>query len=256
MVDGIRNTGAVNVPAQTPVDGAKKASAAAPVTTAKGIADGQDLMVETSDQHAVATGAGSHECEPPAPGADPGLKTPMQNLDDPSWNKTCDIFALIHRALADNNKVQNDLAREQDANSVKELMDYMKSQDKLAADTVEASKAQGIAQAVGGGLAIAGGVGGGFASASPALSASFNSAGGASSGMATGIESAVDAPLQGEMKDDQKEATVAEAAQHKSESLRDKHSGTFSKGMNAEEAISQQRSAMFSAQEQALRAGN
>lgn len=227
------------------------------VTTSAGVSNNPNLTVETStDTPSNGNSMEQHEIQNPPDGSvDPSMKTPMQNMDDARWDETCDIFALIHKALRENAKATNEMEVEANAQSVEDLEDFMAAQDKLASDTTKLARNQGIAQTVGGAVSMGGGVAGGATAKSMGVSMSVNSAAGGGGGIATGIEGIVDASLQGDLKLEEKESTVAQAAQQKSAGLRDKHGQTFDKIMSAEESIRQQNASVVSSQQQAIRSG-
>lgn len=250
MVDEIRGP-APKAP-QPALDQVALAGAAAPPAAQAGIAAEPLLSVET-----VETGAGdgvqAHECEPPAPGADLGAATPMQNLHDRGWDATCDIFAIIHRALAEAGKAQADMQEQMNTVETQDLQNFIESQSDLADDTAKLARSQGIAQAIGGAVQGAGAFGGGWYHKSPSLSGAWNSAGQSAASIGGGIESAADAGVQKQIKLEETYSSVAETARQKSAGLRERHGSSFDKVMSAQDQVRQQNQTSVNAAVDGLR---
>ena len=232
------------------VDGGDKVN-----KTSSGVGGGENLTVEKGQSQGDPQGvANGHDIDqPPAPGADPNMETPMQNMDDSSWDETCDVYALIHTALQENAKAQNEMQKESNDMETENLEQYMDSQDKLADDTKTLAMNQGTAQMVSGVTTAVGGVAAGATAGSPALSGAINSGTGGLAGTATGIEGMADAGLQGDIKLDEKECTIAQNAQQKSADLRQSHGKSFDKTEEAMSETKRQQGDLYNAQAQAMR---
>lgn len=236
MVDLVGGNTPSNVQQQQGVDNRTAIDGGAePIQTGKGIVGG-GLIIETSHNPSVVAAAGvTHDIDvPPRPGANPNMPTPMDSMDDPSWQPSRDIMAALQEAISHTHKELNKLDVDANTDAVQNLKEYIDSMNQQAADTKELAEHQAIAQTVAGFVGIAGGVGAIGTSGNLALSQGVGSVGGGASSLSTAIEGAADAGLQGDLKTDEKDTAVAQDAMGRSSDLWRKFGEALDKAMSAE----------------------
>ncbi|MCG8691237.1 MAG: hypothetical protein MI806_08505 [Minwuiales bacterium] len=236
---------------RTAIDGG-----AEPIQTGKGIVGG-GLIIETSHNPSVVAAAGvTHDIDvPPGPDANPNMPTPMDSMDDPSWQPSRDIMAALQEAISHTHKELNKLDVDANTDAVQNLKEYIDSMNQQAADTKELAEHQAIAQTVAGFVGIAGGVGAIGTSGNLALSQGVGSVGGGASSLSTAIEGAADAGLKGDLKTDEKDTTVAQDEKGGSRDLWQKFNESLNNEARAESEITQMKGEMASMTSSALSKG-
>ena len=257
MVNVVGGGTTPQVQQQPDVDGkAKVEGGVGGVAAGKGVAGDDGLVIENADD---APGVGApgptHEIDAPKPGADANMPTPMQDMNHEGWLDFKAIWLMIHIAGFDTMRELNEIQEKASENEVMELKDYIKAQDDLADDTKESETNKGWAQIAAGTAGIVGGLGGVYAgSSNAALGQAFSGVGSSAGGLGTAIETEWDAGLQGQLKTDEKESTVAQTAMQKSGDLWQKYGSAFAKTLDTDSEVRRSQADMYNAQTSALKA--
>ncbi len=241
----------VDVPAQPAVEGTQRPQKTAPPPDL----GGENVVIQQQIDKPDLAQVDQHDIDnPPAPGVDANKATSLHDMDAASWNPTCDIYALIHNALAENAKQQNETKHEMGTYEALSVADQLHDANELAKKTAKAAKDAAIAQTIGG--AVSAGVsvaGAGAAMKRSSLGNAVTGAGQSSSGLATGIQGWVDAGLQGDIKRLEGQQSLDAHIVQKNGELRGDYGQSFSKTLGAEDELRRQQGEVYNAASQAMR---
>lgn len=252
MVDSVNKTPGTGVPADIgPTEQVRQTAAA--VAQSVGIAAEEGVTIEQANGEGDPVPGSEHGCETPAPGADPTLKTPMQDLLDKKWDETADIFSLLRFFASENATEMSDLEVQSTQDSNNQFSKLIEGKIELA----DLKKAQSTFNAwmtgldggvkgltAGGQLATAGNVG---------HNAATTSAGGVGSDLVGSIKTGLDGRRQQAIDLAEKDLSVFDHSQQGSDKLRGKFGSAFSDAMKALQQVTQDKATSMSAAINGLR---